>query len=385
MNRAVFLLCIFLSGAAVQAAQSLLLKNGLVYTITGPILNRTDILITGGKIEKIGRNLEAPKGTKAIDLKGQTVMPGLVLAKESSFSGWGSPPESVDVYSISLRFALSTGITSVLSDGYVIKMTYGDPEGVLVAQHSVLRMSKTSWGSRYQFRQQLLAARDYLRKLSIYNAAVKTGGKAEKPAASRMLQQYAQLLEGKIPIRAGFSSKRDLLHAVSLAHEFNLRFIFEDAIEAWTVADAISEVNGSVIFSVRRETEPPADPDDAPGSNVKAAAILKKKGVPFALVPPSNSLTITGGPAGRGLTSLMMEAAFAVRGGLDEATALRSITIVPAKLLGLDQRIGSIEKGKDADLIILDGDPLHWKTFVTKTIINGKVYYDRAKDGVLAE
>ena len=77
--------------------------------------------------------------------------------------------------------------------------------------------------------------------------------------------------------------------------------------------------------------------------------------------------------------TLPLEAAFAISGGLDEQTALEAITITPAQLLGVDDRVGSLQPGKDADIIILDGDPFHYNTFVQTTIINGKVLYEKQK------
>ncbi|MDP6060521.1 MAG: amidohydrolase family protein, partial [Pirellulaceae bacterium] len=106
-----------------------------------------------------------------------------------------------------------------------------------------------------------------------------------------------------------------------------------------------------------------------------------RAGVPFAVAALSSSISLNG-LAGRDLTSLPLEAAFAIRGGCSEATALAALTIVPARLLGLQDRLGSIEKGKDADLIILDGPPLDYRSYVETAIVSGKVRYDRVKDHV---
>lgn len=367
---------------AIHAQGSMLLKGGYVYTITGPTLKNADILILKGKIEKVGHGLTPPSGAKTINLAGKTVMPGLVMA-ENTYDFGSRPPEGVDVYSTSLRFALSAGITAVFSNGYIIKPTYKDPSGLLLAQHRVFRLSRTSWMNRYELRQNLLAARAYLRDVSLYEAAKQTGGNVQPPRLSSSVKRYVDIITGRVPVHVSLTRAQDILRATALAREFNINLVIEDATEGWTVASEIGRAKASVLFSTRRERPAAAHPDDAPGSSVKTPAIYRKAGVPFALVPPGSGLSITGGPAGRGITSLMMEAAFAVRGGLDEQTALAAITIEPAKILGVSHRIGSIEEGKDADLIILDGDPLHWKTFVTTTIINGKIYYEQEKDKLL--
>ena len=89
------------------------------------------------------------------------------------------------------------------------------------------------------------------------------------------------------------------------------------------------------------------------------------------------------GLAGRDLLHLPMEAAFAVRGGLPEDAAIRAITLDAARLLGVAERIGSIEVGKDADFVITDGDLLHYMTLAKYTVVNGRIAYDQAKEGLL--
>ena len=109
--------------------------------------------------------------------------------------------------------------------------------------------------------------------------------------------------------------------------------------------------------------------------------VLERTGVPFAVKTLSSSISLVG-LAGRDLTSLPLEAAFAVRGGATERMALAALTRVPAELLGLGDRIGTIDPGKDADLLILDGPPLDYRSYVELAIVNGRVCYDRAKDRV---
>jgi imidazolonepropionase-like amidohydrolase len=139
-----------------------------------------------------------------------------------------------------------------------------------------------------------------------------------------------------------------------------------------------------VIWSPR--TRVPADPKnpDRTGSNLATAAILAGAGVPVAVTCPSGMFggagVGTGGILGQDLNTPHVDAAYAVRGGLDNRKALRTITLDAARMLGVDRRVGSLEAGKDADVLILDGDPLHYATFVTVAVVNGKVVYEKAKD-----
>ena len=98
-----------------------------------------------------------------------------------------------------------------------------------------------------------------------------------------------------------------------------------------------------------------------------------------AIVPANTSIDL-GGTAGRDLLSLPLEAGFAIRGGLDERRAIEGITVVPARLLGIDHRVGTLEIGKDADVVVTDGDLLHYQTFVQYTVIEGKLAYDKQKE-----
>jgi imidazolonepropionase-like amidohydrolase len=102
-----------------------------------------------------------------------------------------------------------------------------------------------------------------------------------------------------------------------------------------------------------------------------------------AVLPQDTSISLSG-LVGRDLGHLPIEAAFAVRGGLPELAALQAITLVPARLLGVEHRVGSLERGKDCDLIVTDGDLLHYETFVQYAVVEGKLVYDKEKEHYFA-
>ena len=112
------------------------------------------------------------------------------------------------------------------------------------------------------------------------------------------------------------------------------------------------------------------------GSSIENAAILHQHGVQVAVLPSSTGISL-GGIVGRDIMHMPTEAAFAVRGGLPEDAAIASMTTIPARLLGLGHRLGTIEEGKDADLIVTDGDLLHYRTFVQWALVGGRVVYDK--------
>ncbi len=357
------------------AGGTLHLKNAVVYTVTGPVLKDADVVIRNGVIDKIGQSLGTPPGAKVIDCRGKVVMPGFVVAGQV----WdlGSPPDGVDVFAPIFPFALGSGVTCARAGSYAVKLTYREPKELILSRLHITGLSIRSWRGRFRLRRALLKAREFLRKRQT------AGPKGAQMRPSGEAASYLPLLEKKTTGWLDSNRAQDILAACSLAREFDFPLVIEGGAEAWAVAEEIGRAHGSVILSIRYLTGPRRDADSPPGSNVRACAILRKAGVPFALIPPDTGLSITGGIAGRDITSLAMEAAFAVRGGLDEATALQAITIEPARILGVAHRVGSIEPGKDGDLVVLSGHPLDFKTVVDLAIINGKVYYDRSKSDLL--
>jgi imidazolonepropionase-like amidohydrolase len=149
-------------------------------------------------------------------------------------------------------------------------------------------------------------------------------------------------------------------------------------VEAWAVAETLASSDVSLVLTPRLKVRPDREKSAPSGSRFDAPAIVAKAGIPFAVVPYTPNVN-TQGIFGRDLMNLPFEAAFGVRGGLTDEQALAAITLGAARTLGIDDRVGSIEEGKDADLLVLDGHPLDYRTFVELTIVNGKVYYDKEK------
>jgi imidazolonepropionase-like amidohydrolase len=359
------------------------IKGGDLYTITSGIIKNGTILIEDGKISRIGQNIEIPQKAKVINARGKVVMPGLVAATaQVGMTGSGKIADSLDPFHYHASLALASGITSIYisrgsSSNAVIKPTYGDLDNMLLKESVSQNTSFRSWMDKTNLRQNLRKARDYLQKLDEYTRKKdqKKLQTLKKPSGA---DTYIRLLKRELPARLQAGTAADILDIVELIDEFGMRVIIADAIEAWIVAEEIAKHDIRLIITPRDKRRPNELISAPSGSTLENAAILKKAGVKFAIVPTSPSFA-TWGIAGRDLMSLPMEAAFAVSGGLDEQTALESITITAAEIIGVADRVGSLQVGKDADIIILDGHPFHHKTFVESTLINGKILYEKSK------
>ncbi|KPL20068.1 MAG: hypothetical protein AMJ75_12410 [Phycisphaerae bacterium SM1_79] len=343
------------------------IKGGDLYTITSGIIRNGTILIKDGKISRIGQNIEVPKNARVIDARGKVVMPGLVAATaEVGVSGSANINKIADSLD---PFDYNVSLT-----------TYGDLDNMLLREPVAenVSLSRSLWMRKTNFLQNLRKARDYLQKLDADKGAPDKAKRPQEIKKPSGVDAYIRLLRRQLPARLSGTTAADILGTLELVDEFGIRIIIEDAIEGWIVAEEIAKRNVSVIITPRQKRRPNEDISGPSGSTLENAAILKKAGVKFAVVPPDASFT-TWGVAGRDLMALPMEAAFAVSGGLDEQTALEAITITAAEIIGVADRVGSLQVGKDADIIILDGHPFHHKTFVELTLINGKILYDKKK------
>ena len=372
-----------------------------IHTVTSGEIRRGTIIIKDGKIQSVGSDLPVPEGATVIDAKGLVACPGFVAARCRGLGirrrgpGGGKLADALDPYAFSIHLALASGITTayitsrsgggsnlIQGTSAVIKMTEEELEGMLMREPASvqIRYSGASASAKFGLKKRLRKAVDYARKLKEAKAKGKAGKPPPKDGRSEAL---LPLIRGDVPARIAAHSADDILAALELADEFGIRLVLEGAIESWIVAEEISKRDVCLVITPRRKAHADETVHRPSGSNLRMPAILRKAGVPFAILSPNASLS-TGGIAGQDLVTLPIDAAFAVGRGLDEQTALESITLTAARALGVADRIGSIEPGKDADIILLDGHPLDFRSFVTLAMVNGKVYYEKSKSPVFA-
>jgi imidazolonepropionase-like amidohydrolase len=381
------------------------LVGGDVVTVTKGVLKGGTVLLKDDKIFKVGPAVDLPEGTVKIDVTGKRVLPGFVatVAHNLALSGGsGKIADLLDPFSESVKLALAGGVTTAFVEpgggggglfgggaapqapGAVIKMSYGTLDGMLVLEPASVSLATWMTGNPsevYELRENLQKARAHLEKERDFErrrVENKLRAGETPPKAAGPLEAYVKLLKGEIPGRLSAPNADDLRRALDLANEFKFKAVLTDVIEGWTIADEIGRAHAYCLVQPRAKAHAPRLSQKPAGSSIEQAAIFRKTGVKFALLPPNENVG-TGGILGRDLQTLPLEGAFAIRGGLDEQTALEAITITAAEILGVETRLGSIEEGKDADLVVLDGDPFDYRTFVELTFVNGRLLYEKSK------
>lgn len=282
--------------------------------------------------------------------------------------------------------AATPPVTITARDHAVIKMSYGILDGMLLKEdafYDVIPGSLSGALNQHSWRIQIKNTREYIQTLQDYEKAVKAAKEGDKPKAPRKntTDELIALVKGETYLRTGANSAGDIRAMIDLAEELDYKLCLDGVVEGWLTSEELSAADVSVIITPRNRRDPERGEEGKSGSWVEMPRVFEEKGIPFGITALSASISL-GGLAGRDLTSLPLEAAFAVRGGCSESKALEALTIVPARLLGLSDRIGSLEAGKDADLLILDGKPLDYRTYVETAIVNGNVVYKRAEDPV---
>ena len=410
---------LFLTAAAAAAALAqnvIVVQNGTIHTVTkGTFVG--SVIIRDNKIVEVAEKVMVPAGAKIVDASGQHVMPGIIdchshIAADAINEGSVSVSAMVGIgdvlnsESIAIYRALAGGVTtanilhgsanSIGGKCEVIKMRWGKdvkalhfegstpgikfalgenptrsgrrPDGPGAAQQANLRYPGTRMGVEDVIREAFTEARTYQAELKEYEAKKARGETALPPRRDLKLEPLVEVLEGKRFVHAHCYRADEILMLLRVADEFGFKIrTLQHALEAYKVAKEI-KAHGAGVSTFSDWWSYKVEAFDAIPYN---AALLQSKGVLVSLNSDSAEL----------MRRLNTEAAKAMKyGGVTEDEALAMITINPAKQLAIDQYVGSIEPGKQADLTIYDKHPLSAYAKVQKVLIDGQVYFDRDKD-----
>lgn len=387
----------------------LLIKNSKILTMIGTEYSNGYIAAEGGKITALGDDAAELAGLEAaasevIDAKGCYVLPGFVDAHchvgmwEDSVGFEGddgnetSDPvmphlRAIDaVYHADRAFveARENGVTTVVTGPgsanviggqFAALKTYGrrvedmvikEPVAMKVAlgenpktvYHEKRQAPMTRMATAALLRESLMKAAEYKRMKEDYEQDKENN---DKPDYDMKMEALLKVLNGEIPLKAHAHRADDILTAIRIAREFGLRITIEHCTEGHLITDILREENVSVItgpFMTDRSKI------ELRNQSAKAPGILSKAGIKTAIMTDHPCTPVQ---------YLSLCAAVAVKEGMDETEALRAITINAAEIAGIDDRVGSLAVGKDADIVIMDGHPLEFRSKVLYTIINGQV------------
>ena len=405
-------LCALPGLAGSAGADSLLLEGGTVHSMVGePTV--ASILVVDGEIRAVGQALEAPAEARRLDVSGLHVYPGLFDA----FSTLGlvevdSVPATVDTSELGsynphltattavhpasevLPVTRESGITHAVTapsggagipgraavihlDGWTVEDMAVDPSVAMVLQWPAIRtrsfdfatftVRETPFGeAKKEAQKQQDELRDWIDAARHYAQAQKAG--SERLQVDHKLAHLAAVLDGGLPVIVAASTQRDIEAAVKFADAQGLRMVLAGGRDAWKVADLLAKHEVPVILG--RPQSSPAEEDDPYDRPFKTASVLAEAGVKIAFGSAAGGGFGPGGP--HGARTLPWEAATAVAYGLSAEEALKALTLYPAQMLGLGDKLGSVEVGKVANLIVTDGDPLEITTQVRHLIIDGR-------------
>jgi imidazolonepropionase-like amidohydrolase len=287
--------------------------------------------------------------------------------------------DTFDPFNPFLVLALASGITTAQQSTAAVKLKRYEIDGVLLADR---HLASIPWDLGNP--SGIKSTRDKFAKAAAYQREMRAwrerGNKDEKEPSRKGVDTTAnRVLAGEALAHFRASRREELLGIARFAQEHGFRPVIEGCEEGWTVADELGRAGAYAILTPRHRMPKDERYVRPGGASIENAALLHRAGVQVAVRPDSTTIDMIGS-AGRDLLALAVEAGFAVRGGLPEDAALAAMTIVPARLLGIDHRVGTLAPGRDCDAIVTDGDILHYQTFVQYAVVDGKVVYDKEKE-----
>ncbi len=383
----------------------LAVTNGRLFTVAGGIIEGGQVLLEGGKIAAIGVGLQIPRGARVIDAGGRIVTPGFIdahchvgIAEEGI--GWEgddvnemTDPITADARAIDginpedqgFRDAVEAGVTAIWvapgsgnvigGEGATVK-THGRgrtidqmvllaPSGLKAATgenpkriyRDQKKMPSTRMGTAALLRESLVKASNYLQKMA--------AEPDKRPDRDLRLEAIGRVLRREIPLRCHAHRGDDILTAIRIAREFNIRVCIEHCTEGHRLAQELAALGIPAVVGPLLTARVKVELRDRTPAT---AGVLARAGVKVAIMTDHPVVPVN---------YLPLSAALAVRAGMEESEALRAITINAAEIAGVADRIGSLEVGKDGDLVIHSGHPFDLMSQVDYTIIDGEVVYSR--------
>lgn len=410
MKRKIIFLIIICSIAIVSPAQNLLLKNGTIYTFDQGILKGYDLLVLNGKIAEITQNIPNKRKVTEVDLAGKSVIPGIidshnhiaVLGGVNEVAENITPevkmeyqiyPDDPNIYysltgGVTMNHAMHGSANPIGGENYVFKLKWGKSAEEMLEKRALRtlkmalgenpkrmsdRFPNSRMGVSYAIEKAYSDALEYKKDWETYRKKLNQTKKKDRfklipPKKDYRLEALLDTLDKKMVIRCHTYRAEETLELIRLSKKFGFKVAaFEHIHQAYRIADELSENNIGISIFI-----------DSWNYKVEASEfspfglkILYEKGVEISLNSDSSEI----------MRRLYMEAGKMRRyAGMNDLDALKTITLNPSKMLGVDHFTGSIKKGYDADLAVFDGHPLSSLSKCILTVIEGEIYFDRSKD-----
>jgi len=391
-NLILLLLPLIMASIWINAAPdaSVALVHGKVYTAVAPPIQDATILIDGGKIKAVGAGVAVPAGAEVVDLAGRVVTPGFIdihshigttgtTEDDTNENPMPIGPENLALDALHLDVsdwpeAVTGGVTTVVTgpgsgerlggQSITIKTFGNDMQRRILREGGEVKMAvnANNLSNIPLIRSTFYKAREYMKAWEKYDA----GDKKEPPPRKDLaMEALVRVLKREVRVRCHIHYANDMLTILKLKDEFGFDLTFEHSTESYKIADEIAKRNvGCVVLPLGTRIGISEDV-------LRGNAVLNQAGVKIAFHtdhPVSHEKW------------LRLNAIISIRYGLPEDAALKALTINPAELARISDRVGSIQPGKDADLVVLNGPWFEPKTRVDMVLVDGVRAYDRAKD-----
>ncbi|WP_278571806.1 amidohydrolase [Fusobacterium ulcerans] len=382
----------------------IIIKNGTLLDVEKSKFEKMDISIEDGKITGIKKSIKPKKDDEIIDATDKIVAPGFIDAHchlglmgdsvgfENDDVNEKSDPitpqlraiDGIDPMDRVFTEAYQGGITSVatgpgsanvIGGQFAAIKTFGKRIDKMIIKAPIAmkcafgenpkrfygtkgKMPTTRMGTAGMLRETLQKAKEYMLKSEAAGDDI-----TKKPQYDARLEALIPVLKKEIPLKAHAHKANDIFTAIRIAKEFDVKITLDHSTDARCIVDELAEENYPMIVgpSLGHRTKV-----ELINKSFKTAAVLNKAGIKISITTDSPVIP---------LQHLPICAALAVKDGLDKWEALKAISINPAEILGLEDRVGSIKVGKDADIVIWSADPLQIDAKVEYTIIDGKVVF----------
>lgn len=380
------------------------LTNAEIETITKGRISKGTVVVKDGKIASVGKRVQIPEGAEIIDLEGRLITPGLIEAhSHAGLSEDGFPADAdynettepvtphllaLDGFKptdIAMLEAAEAGVTTmyltqgsanvfcgigavvktwgqsfydqVINPAAGMKLAMGENPKRVYGEKG--KMPATRMGIASLFRKTFTDTVNYVEKKKVH-ARKRTKNK-EPFEIDLNLEAVARLLAGEFPARCHAHRAIDMLTFMRIAEEYTFRYTFEHATEAIDILDELVQRQIPLVIG------------PSMGGRSKVEVHYKTFKTVVAAVEAGLTVAVTSDHGVTPMKNLPVYAALAVREGLSEQDALKTITIYPAKILGIEKQLGSIERGKDADLVVWKSEPLDVRSKPEKVFIRGQI------------